>query len=217
MTPKYASTATRPRSTLAQFRSFEGAGIDPFSTSPEVAWWRFMTVRGPLPKRTLDLPEERALSKATGPAGGYLVPSDLDALVTAARRSRAAIGAVARNITTENGVTFSLGAASAHGTGSWVAEAAASTPSDETFAQANLGAHKGVTSVIVSEELAQDSGVPFDEFLADEFGQRLVALEEPAFATGDGTGKPLGVAHASSGGTVVNAATGSSTSLKWAD
>lgn len=158
MTPKYASTATRPRSTLAQFRSFEGAGIDPFSTSPEVAWWRFMTVRGPLPKRTLDLPEERALSKATGPAGGYLVPSDLDALVTAARRSRAAIGAVARNITTENGVTFSLGAASAHGTGSWVAEAAASTPSDETFAQANLGAHKGVTSVIVSEELAQDAG-----------------------------------------------------------
>jgi HK97 family phage major capsid protein len=43
------------------------------------------------------------------------------------------------------------------------------------------------------------------------------ALEEAALATGDGSGKPLGIVHSASGYSVATAATGSSTRFKLAD
>ena len=53
--------------------------------------------------------------------------------------------------------------------------------------------------------------------MASELGGRLAALEENAYTVGDGSGKPLRIAHASSGITTVTAATGSTTSFKAAD
>ena len=63
----------------------------------------------------------------------------------------------------------------------------------------SLGAFKGSTKTIVSEELAEDAVDDFDQYLAAEVGQRLAALEEAAFATGDGTGKPLGITTSGNG------------------
>jgi HK97 family phage major capsid protein len=99
----------------------------------------------------------------------------------------------------------------------WTAESASYTPSDETITQANLGSHKSTSKIIVSEELRRHSAVELDAYLAFELGGRLGALQETAFTVGDGSGKPLGLVHASSPYTVVNAATGSSTSYKLAD
>jgi HK97 family phage major capsid protein len=62
-----------------------------------------------------------------------------------------------------------------------------------------------------------DEDVSLDNYLAFELGGRLGAPQGAAFATGDGSGKPLGMVHASSPYTVVNAATGSSTEYKPAD
>ena len=125
---------------------------------------------------------------------------------------------------TEKGTTFPIPAASAHGTSSWTAENAAypTTSQDDTFTQAgtpgtSMGAHKGATRVVVSEELAQDNDVPFDQYMASQLGGRLAMLEENGFAVGDGSGKPLGIAHASSGITAVTAATGSTTRFTRAD
>jgi HK97 family phage major capsid protein len=69
----------------------------------------------------------------------------------------------------------------------------------------------------VSEELAADAVEDIDQYLADELGQRVAALEEAAFATGDGTGKPLGITTAGNGVAVVTAAIGSATGFKLAD
>src|SRR5215208_7450391 len=66
-------------------------------------------------------------------------------------------------------------------------------------------------------QAAGSSGVPFDAYMASELGGRLAALEENAYTVGDGSGKPLRIAHASSGITTVTAATGSTTSFKAAD
>ena len=127
------------------------------------------------------------------------------------------IGALARQLETSDGQGLSLPVASAHGAGAWTAENAATTPSDETFAQVVLNAYKATTKVIVSEELAGDAIDAFDAYLADELGRRLGLLEESAFAQGDGTNKPLGLVHASSGIGTVTAATGSSTTFTLAD
>ena len=89
--------------------------------------------------------------------------------------------------------------------------------SDETFAQVTLNAYKAAANVIVSQELAQDAIDDFDVFLADELGPRAGMLKEAAFAQGDGSGKPLGVVHASSGVATVPAANGSTTRFTLAD
>jgi HK97 family phage major capsid protein len=223
VTPRVVPTVERRdgRGSYAEFRSRGGAT----SFTPESVFWRYMTEPGePIAEAvgqvrlaTLDEQEQRVLSKATSAAGGYLVPSDFDNMVASVRRSRAVIGNLAREIVTDGGETFYLPSATTHGVATWTAENAGYTASDEVFSQTSVGAFKAATKVIASEELTQDAAGDFDRFLADELGQRIAVLEETAFAAGDGSGKPLGVVHSSSGYSVVTAATGSATSFKLAD
>jgi HK97 family phage major capsid protein len=107
-----------------------------------------------------------------------------------------------------------LPVATTHGAAAWVAEGAATTPSDEVFAEVPLGAPKTSTKVIASEELAQDPRADFDAYLAEELGRRLGAIEGAGFANGTGAGQPQGLA-----GNVatVTAATGSAAAFKLAD
>jgi HK97 family phage major capsid protein len=189
-------------------------------------FWRYLTELGmPVPNEltggaqlgTMDADEQRVLSKASSAAGGYLAPTDFDDQVSSVRRSRAVIGNLAREIVTDEGTTFLLPSATTHGVATWTAENAAYTASDEVFSQVSVGAFKAATKCIASEELVRDAAGDFDRWLAGELGQRIAVLEETAFAAGDGSGKPLGIIHSSSGYSVVTAATGSSLTFKLAD
>jgi HK97 family phage major capsid protein len=226
VTPREQRTSSQ--SSYAEFRSRGGNDAQTTSTRPDIVFWRYLTgkpVFAPdsalagmeAAKILFEDSELRVLSKASSAAGGYLVPNDFGQQITSARRARNVIGELARNLETDHGRPVPLPTATAHGTGVWTAENAAVTATDETFGQISLNAFKGMTKTFVSEELAEDAIDEFDQYLADELGQRLALLEEQAFAVGDGTGKPLGIAHASSGITVVTAATGSATAFKLAD
>jgi HK97 family phage major capsid protein len=68
------------------------------------------------------------------------------------------------------------------------------------------------TKIIASEELVRDSAVEIDSYLAFELGGRLGSLIETAVTVGDGSGKPLGLVHASSPYTVSTAPTGNTVS-----
>jgi HK97 family phage major capsid protein len=218
------------RSSYAEYRTAARSGSVAFD--PEAAFWKYLTSRvqpefagllhadDTLSAYALEPTEQRVLSKATSAAGGYLVPSDFDDLITSARRARNVIGELARNLETANGRALPLPTVTAHGVGSWIAENAAfpAGGSDDTFGQVPLSAFKCGTGTRVSEELLADAAMDsFDSYLGDELGQRLALLEENAFAVGDGSGKPLGIANASSGITTVVAATGSATGFKLAD
>lgn len=165
-------------------------------------------------KNELHLAEQRALSRASGAAGNYLVPTDLADQIVSAARSESAIARLAREVPTDSGSTINLPTAPVHGTATWTAENAGITPSDEAFGEVPLGAFKAATKVIASEELANDARVPFDTFLSEEIGRRLGVLEGAAFAVGSGTGQPQGIAPNVG---AVTAATGSATSFKLAD
>lgn len=168
-------------------------------------------------ERELDAEQYRALSRATGAAGNYLVPTDFHNQVIRASRHVGAIASLANVITTDSGETIQVPANTAHGSAAWTAENAAYTPSDETFAQISLGAYKGATKVIVSEELLEDSAFPLDSFLANELGERIGTLAETAFIIGDGSGKPQGIlaTDATANVTLHTAATGNSTSFNY--
>ena len=177
--PRHAGTMTGRRSSFEEFRSAHAAGRETFLASPDELFWKYMTSRANAfadafpgaeggPVSILAEPaEQRVLSKATNAAGGFTVPQDFDSMIVSARRARAVIPNLAREIVTATGVQLPVAAATAHGVATWTAENAGYTPSDDTFAQTVLGAHKATTKTIVSEELAQDADADFDEYLAD--------------------------------------------------
>ena len=205
-----------------EFRSAAVRGEGPPASSPDDVLWKYLLsppVASPMGGAMLDLSreEQRVLSKATSAAGGYLVGASFDDQITAARRARAVIGAVSRELVTADGSNLLVPSTTTHGVSTWTAENAAYTASDEVFGQVSVSAFKAATQVIVSEELAADTGLDFEAYLAEELGLRIAALEETAFAVGDGTGKPLGVVTSGNGVTTVTAATGSSTGFKLAD
>ena len=198
--------------TLSEYRE-KNRQPKPWDT-PEFrsAWFHYMMVRD---TAELDVEEKRVLSKATAGAGLNLVPTAFAADIINIARFMGPINELASTFVTDSGEAIQIPSVSAHGIASWIGESGAYTPSDETFGQVTMNAFKAGTKVIVSEELLTDSSFALDSYLSQEFGERIGVLEETAFSVGDGSGKPLGIAHASSGVTVSTAATGNSTSFTY--
>lgn len=168
------------------------------------AFFRYMTVRDP---RELSVEELRVLSKATAGAGLNLVPTSFSQQLISVLRWMGSIRSLATVITTDSGEAFEIPTVTAHGTASWLAENAAFSPSDETFGKVTLNAYKAGTIMIVSEELLQDSAFDLDAYISREFGERIGVLEETAYMTGDGSGKPTGLVDSATAGVTAASAT----------
>ncbi len=196
--------------TLAEYRKRTSV-VKPWDT-PEFrnAWFHYMTVQN---LAELDIEEQRVLSKASAGAGLNLVPTSFADEIVNIARFMGPINELATTMVTDSGEALQIPSVSAHGTAAWMSENGAFTPSDETFGQVTLNAFKAGTKVIVSEELLTDASFGLDSYLVQEFGERIGVLEESAFAVGDGSGKPLGIANAASGVTVSQAAVGNSTTF----
>jgi HK97 family phage major capsid protein len=229
MSPRYKPAPLR--SSFAEYRSarslstqlgsgsFTGADEPIFSDSDGV-FWKWLLAKplvGADSRIQLTKPERRVLSKASASAGGNLVPTDFEAQIVQVLRTRSVIARLARVLPTDSGTSMLMPTTTAHGTATWTAENTSYTLSDETFGQVSIGAFKASAAVIASEELAQDAGIEFDQYLAEELGARMGSLVDTAYVAGSGTGQPLGVSTSGNGISVVTAATGSSTSYKLAD
>ena len=198
--------------TLSEYR--EKTRGQAVQDTPEyrMAYWHYLTVKN---LSELDIEEQRVLSKATAGAGANLVPTDFYNQIINILRFTGPINQLATTITTDGGETIQVPAVTSHGVATWTAENAAYTASDEVFGQVSLNAFKAGRTVIVSEELLTDAAFGLDGYLSQELGESIGLLEETAYAVGDGTGKPLGIANASSGVTVSQAATGNATSFTY--
>jgi HK97 family phage major capsid protein len=151
--------------------------------------------------------EYRALSRITQ-GGGFLVPTDVRNEIVSALRQSGPLQGLATTILTEDGRAMNLPTDFSHGSAQWVAENAAVTASDETLTQVAFSAYRATSKVIASEELLQDSTVNLERFIQNELGDRIGQLEETAFMVGDGSGKPLGLATAGNGVSILQAAAG---------
>jgi len=199
--------------TLSEYRDKTRGAAPQDSPEYRAAYWHYLTA-GKL--TDLDVEEHRVLSKATAGAGANLVPTSFYNQIINILRFTGPINQLATTLNTNSGEAIQIPAVSAHGVATWTAENAAYTASDETFGQVTLNAFKAGRTVIVSEELLTDSAFALDGYLAQELGDSIGLLEESAYAVGDGSGKPMGIANAGSGVSIVQAAVGNSTSFTYA-
>jgi HK97 family phage major capsid protein len=216
MSPRIGRVPTR-RGTRTSYEVFRD---DPDAGLPEHrAFWRWIQAPtmydGGDTQELLPEDEYRVLAKSAS-SGGFFVPDDVAEMVISAARAASPVSQLALDITTAKGETMGMPTAATAASGAWVAESGGYTPVDTTITQVNLGAFKAATKIIVSEELRSDSAVEIDSYLSFELGGRLGSLIETAATTGDGSGKPLGLVHASSPYTVSTAPTGNTVSYSLA-
>ena len=139
-----------------------------------------------------------ALQVGTDSEGGYLVPDEYERTPVQGLEEENVLRALCTVIQTSSG-DRKIPLVASHGTASWVDEEATIPDSDDVFGQISIGAHKVATMIKVSDELLQDSVFNIESSIASEFARRIGAAEEEAFITGNGTGKPTGLLHATNG------------------
>ena len=161
--------------------------------------------------------EFRALGVGTGAAGGYAVPQGFRDIIVETQKFYSAVRPVATVISTDSGqqLPWPTNNDTAN-VGAILAENSQITTQDVALAQEVLNAYMYTSKlVLVSYQLLQDSAINIESFLGKKLGQRLGRIQNQHFTTGTGTSQPLGLI---TGGTnIKTAATGSTTSIKYAD
>lgn len=153
--------------------------------------------------------EERAQSVGTDSAGGYTVPEGFANQIEVAMSAYQGIRNVSTVISTATGNTLPWPTVNDTGnSGALLAENAADSEQDVTFAEISLGAYKYTSNIIrVSVELMQDSAFDMEQFLAGIFAERLGRITATHYATGTGSSQPNGLVTASAAGKTAASAT----------
>ena len=153
---------------------------------------------------------KNALQVGTDSEGGYLVPDEFEKSLIAGLKLANVIRANAHVFTTSSG-SHKIPVVASNGTAAWLEEEGAFTPSDDSFGQVQLDAHKVGTLIKVSKELLADSAFDLESYIRAEFVRRIGDKEEEAFLVGNGTNKPTGILNATGGGQVGVTAASAST------
>jgi HK97 family phage major capsid protein len=148
----------------------------------------------------------RAMSLATGPAGGFLVPYELDPQLTITNAGSVdpmrQVARVTQTVANEKRFVTTAGV-----TASWDAEAAEVSDDSPTLVQPTVTCHKGAAFVVLSYELNEDSNI--GQSIGALFGDAKAQLEATAFTVGTGSGQPKGIVTALSAvpGSIVSTGT----------
>jgi len=140
-----------------------------------------------------------AMTEGVDADGGYIVPEAYQATVIAKLNAigvTRSISSVMSTMSTTNIPTE--GDAPTFG---WIDEGADYGETKSTFGQVKLGAYKLGGIIKVSRELLQDTSINFDAYMANQIARGIDKAESPAFATGNGSGKPTGYVTSATVGT----------------
>lgn len=149
-------------------------------------------------------PEQRALVTGTNAAGGYTVPTELQAILIRVMKAYGPMydPGVTEEIVTTHGHSFpfptiddTANSAAATTQGNTLLDDASGDP---VFGQRSIGAFSyGTPWVRVSKELADDSVLAMEGLLGSLLGERLGRLANSQLTVGVGTTAPNGVVTAS--------------------
>lgn len=134
-----------------------------------------------------------------------------DRIISTMVESTAVLNAGATLLTTSTGEDLRIPRSTANGTAGIVAEAAAIPESDPTLGVVTLGAFKYGLLIQVSTEMAQDTTVDLQSYLAREAGTAIGVALGNHLINGTGSGQPRGVLADATVG--VTGPTGTSTSF----
>lgn len=131
--------------------------------------------------------------------GGYIVPVEYQRSVIEKLNTIGRTRSISNVIQT--GSTLNIPVEGDAPTFAWITEGGAYGETKATFDRKTLSAYKLGGIIKVSEELLQDNMIDFDAYMAGQIARGIDKAEGPAFATGNGSGKPTGYAYSAAVGT----------------
>lgn len=154
--------------------------------------------------------EHRAQSTTDG-AGGYTIPTGFMAELIKSLKAWGPMldPGITRELVTASGNQIELPTMNdTSNVGVRLAEnTAATSEGDLVFGQKVLDAYKYSSGpILVSNELLQDSALPFEQIVRDAMGERIARKVNLDLTTGDGSGDPNGIVTASTMGKTAAAA-----------
>ncbi|MCH4893767.1 phage major capsid protein [Sphingomonas sp. SFZ2018-12] len=142
--------------------------------------------------RTGSAIEMKALSSATGAAGGYAVPEEIDAVVDRTLKAISPIRAIA-NVVRVGSAGYRKLVASGGTPSGWAAETGAraetATPS---FNELSPPMGELYANPAASQAMLDDAAFDVEAWLADEIATEFARAEGQAFVSGNGTNRPKG-------------------------
>ena len=161
--------------------------------------------------------ENRALGIGTGAAGGYAVPQGFRDVMVTTQKYYNAVRQVATVLTTDTGAALPWPVNNdTANVGAILSENTVITQQDIVLTQEMLNAYMYTSKlVLVSYQLLQDSAINLEQFLGKQLGIRLGRIQNQHFTTGTGTAQPTGLITGATN--ISQAATGSTTAIKYAD
>ncbi len=138
--------------------------------------------------------ELRALSKGTATAGGNTVPTTFyGQLLEHLTENATLIAAGATVLNTSSGENIELPITTSHGAAALVAEGGTIAGTDPAFGKRTLGAYKYGELIRVPRELADDTAVDLEGYLARQAGRAVGNALGADLVTGNGSSKPTGL------------------------
>lgn len=139
-----------------------------------------------------DIEEIKALSAGSDPDGGYWVTPDISGRITQLVYETSPIRQVANVVTIGTDTLEGVAHVGEAGAG-WVTETGARAETDSpTLEQYSIPVHELYAEPRATQRLLDDAMFNVDEWLAQKIAERLARLENAAFVTGNGSGKPKG-------------------------
>ena len=136
--------------------------------------------------------EEKALSVASDPDGGYLVPEETESSVLSRLANNSPIRAIAGNRQVSASIFKKPFATTGAATG-WVGEAdARAQTATPTLAELSFPTMELYAMPAATATLLEDAAVNVDEWIAQEVEMAFAEQEGAAFINGDGNNKPRG-------------------------
>lgn len=143
-------------------------------------------------------PEQRSMisemrAQATNPneAGGFTVPTTLQARVIESLSSYGGIASVCQLLQTDNGAPIAWAVSDGgEEEGELIGENKAASEKDVTFGMGTLGSYTISSKIIrVSEQLLQDSGIDMEAFLSGRISKRVGRTRNRLIVQGTGAGE----------------------------
>lgn len=141
-----------------------------------------------------------ALQVGTPSEGGYLVPDEFLRVLIESESEFSVIRQLATVIITENNGQVLIPTVATEGAAAKIDEEGTYAGTDPTFGQKVLDSYKYGQIVKISDELAADSAFDVLSVVGRLAGKALGTVTGAAYATGDGSDDPNGVATAASAG-----------------
>jgi HK97 family phage major capsid protein len=138
-------------------------------------------------------PELKSMSAGSSPAGGYLIPEEIDALITKYLRAASPMRQICRVVPVTS-LEFTELHSPLGTVATWIGETAARPETTApTWRKVSIPSCEVYSNPAISQTLLDDAAFDLQGWLVEELGDAFAAAESDAFINGNGVGRPRGL------------------------